>query len=262
MTWERDPERPADAAGEASLADEAAPEWRNHAPDVLSPIDESAPVSGHHPPLERERPPSEFAEREWPAASGQVMPILRPRGSAGTRLDALSPDSLAQAGQKHHALPVTDAGPMELEIAYVLRTGTFEVFINADHLLEWRIDPATLRSTAIANLGLWSSMAPWTDELSGERRLMSSDTGEGGDATRILLPEVRQHLAEELGAGGRVLVGLPDRDLLVAGTLVSGDGDFADLFRDFVTDHSSGADEPIDGRVFELVGGQLTPFQA
>ena len=30
----------------------------------------------------------------------------------------------------------------------------------------------------------------WTDEVSGERRLLSSDTGDGWDAARILLPEV------------------------------------------------------------------------
>ena len=37
--------------------------------------------------------------------------------------------------------------------------------------------------------------AAWTDEVSGERRLLSSDTGEGWDASRILLPEVIDHLA-------------------------------------------------------------------
>ena len=32
-----------------------------------------------------------------------------------------------------------------------------------------------------------------------------------------------------------------------------GDGDFAVLFADFIVEHSGGADEPIDRRVFELV---------
>ena len=106
----------------------------------------------------------------------------------------------------------------------------------------------------------WSATAPWTDEVSGDRRLLSSDTGDGNDAARILLPDVRDHLARELGVAGRVLVGLPERHLLVAGTLRPGDAEFAALFSDFVVEHSGGADEPVDRRVFELVGGQLVEF--
>ena len=77
------------------------------------------------------------------------------------------------------------------------------------------------------NLADWSAGAAWTDEVSGERRLLSSDTGEGWDASRILLPEVVDRLSRELGSVGRVLIGLPERHLLVAGTLRPGDEEFA-----------------------------------
>ena len=50
-----------------------------------------------------------------------------------------------------------------------------------------------------------------------------------------------------------MLVGLPDRDLLIAGSLRPGDEEFAALFAEFVVEQSGGADEPIDRRVFELV---------
>ena len=93
--------------------------------------------------------------------------------------------------------------------------------------------------------------------MSGERRLISSDTGEGWDAARILLPDVLDRLAAELGAAGRVLIGVPERHLLVAGALRPDDAEFATLFTDFVVEASGGADEPVDRRVFELVGGQL-----
>jgi hypothetical protein len=96
--------------------------------------------------------------------------------------------------------------------------------------------------------------------VSGDRRLLSSDTGSGLDASRILLPEVREYLVAQLGAGGRILIGLPDRHLLMAGTLRSGDDDFAALLRDYVSDHSEGADEPIDRRVFELTETGLVEF--
>ena len=247
---------------EPEIGDEPAPAWRDTAPDILSPIDETAPVSGHRQPTEAEVPWSEAPEHDWTAASSRVLPVLRPPGTSGTSLSELDRASLASEGMKQHALPVLDPGPADLSVAYVMRAASFDVLVNADHLLAWGIEPGVLRDAAMENLGLWSSIAPWTDELSGERRLLSSDTGEGGDTSRILLPEVRRHLTDQLGPDCRILVGLPDRDLLVAGALRSGDPDFATLFADFIVEHSGGADEPIDRRVFELVGGELTTFIA
>jgi hypothetical protein len=53
---------------------------------------------------------------------------------------------------------------------------------------------------------------------------------------------------------------LPERHLLVAGTLRPGDEEFATLFATFVLEQAGGADEPIDRRIFELVDGQLREF--
>jgi len=39
-----------------------------------------------------------------------------------------------------------------------------------------------------------------------------------------------------------------------------GDDDFAGLFATFIVEHSGGADEPIDRRVFELRDRQLVAF--
>ena len=234
---------------------------RDHAPDILSPIDESAPVSGHRPPSEGIRW-AEAPEHDWAAAASRIMPVLRPIGASGTALSTLDQEALAREALKSHASPLVDPGPVDLSIAYAMRAESFDVLVNADHLLAWGIEPAVLRAAALENLGLWSASAPWDDELSGERRLLSSETGEGSDAARILLPEVRQHLADELGSTGRVLIGLPDRQLLVAGSLRPGDEEFATLFATFVAEHSEDADEPIDRRVFELVDGDLRPYAA
>jgi uncharacterized protein YtpQ (UPF0354 family) len=161
---------------------------------------------------------------------------------------------LAQEGLKKHALPLIDPGPADLAVAYALREAAYDVLVNADHLLAWGVSADVLRETAMANLAAWSARAPWTDELSGERRLLSSDTGEGSDAARILLEDVRHHIAGECGGPGRVLVAIPDRDLLIAGSLSPGDGEFAGQFAAFIADLSDDAHEPIDNGVFELVG--------
>jgi hypothetical protein len=242
------------------LGDEPAPAWRDRAPDALAPIDADAPVSGHHPAEPRRTSPAQAPEQDWQAASRILMPILRPVGSSGTRLDALDAEQLASEGLKAHATPLADDGPSGLVIGYVIRADAFDVLVNADHLLAWGTTPAAIRATAMANLGLWSAAAPWTDEASGHRRLVSSATGEGGDAARILLPEVRAHLAGELGLGSRVLVGIPERDLLVAGALYEGDEEFAALFAEFVRDQAEGADQPLDKRVYELIAGELRLF--
>ncbi|HSO30285.1 MAG TPA: hypothetical protein VLS28_10305 [Candidatus Sulfomarinibacteraceae bacterium] len=250
MSWDR------------NLGDEPPPAWRDRPPDVLVPIDEDAPVSGHHAPREAGPSAAEAPEHDWLAAEAILMPVLRPVGTTGTRLAGIDPERLATEGMKTHASPILDDGPAGLAIGYVLRAGSFDVHVNADHLLEWGATPDELRAAAMANLARWSETAPWTEESSGARRIISSASGGGGDATRILLPETRAHLAAVLGDGARVLVGVPERDLLVAGALRPGDDEFAVLFAEFVRDNAAGSDQPLDRRVHEIVGGELLLFEA
>jgi len=243
-------------AWEPGTEDEPAPAWREKAPDILSPIDPTAPVSGHQPAVAAPMSPSEAPEHDWEAAAARIFPALRPSGTHGAQLEDLDETRLAHEGMKKHALPLIDPGPADLLVVYVLREPSFDVVINADHLLTWAIDTQTLRDRAMSNLRDWSRTAPWTDELAGDRHLVSSDTGSGGDAARILLPEVRAHLAGQCGGPSRVLIGLPDRDLLMAASLHPADDDFLAQFEAFVADLIEGAHEPIEGGLFELVGEQ------
>ncbi len=233
---------------------------RDTAPDVLAPIDENAPISGHSVP---HRVPADVAarapENDFGAASRLIVPALRPVGTPGQPVGELgegSPDPSSQA----HTRPLLDEGPCGLAVVYTMAAHGFDVLVNGDHLATWGVGVTDVQDAAIANLAAWSAQAPWTDEVSGDRRLVSSDTGDGNDAVRILLPDVRDHLARELGGAGRVLIGLPERHLLLAGALRRGDEEFAALFGEFVVEHSGGADEPIDRRVFELVNGQLVEY--
>jgi uncharacterized protein YtpQ (UPF0354 family) len=218
-------------------------------------------IDGIRPPHVTRPLPSESPEHDWTVALGRAFPALRPGGTHGARLDELDETRLVHEGLKKHALPIIDPGPAELSIVYVLREPAYDVVINAEHLLTWGISGQTLRDAAMDNLRAWSATAPWTEELAGQRRLLSSDTG-GGDAARILLPEVRRHLAGQCGGPSRVLIGLPDRDLLIAGSLHPDDADFAEQLATFVADVVHDAHEPIESRLFELVGEdfELVPF--
>jgi hypothetical protein len=227
--------------------------------DLLRPIDPDAPVSGHQPAPLGSHVASLAPEHDWASARPRVFPVLRPIGTTGLGGDRMA--ALLEASpHTAHTQPLLRDGPVGLPVAYALAATGFDVLVNGEHLLSWGVDPATIDEAAMENLAAWSAGAPWSDEADGNRRLLSSDSGEGWDASRILLPAVRRQLADELGHAGRVLVGLPERHLLLAGSLHPDDFEFGALFRDFVIEHSGGADEPIDRRVFELVGDELVEF--
>jgi hypothetical protein len=245
---------------ERELGDEPPGLIRDSAPDYLAPIDPSAPVSGHLPAPESTSSPVDAPEQDWARARDLLYPAFRPVGTLGLALDSIDRETLAARAGQSHAQPLLDVGPAELPVVYTIDAGAYDIIVNGDHLLAWGVEPAEIQDAAMRNLAAWSASAPWTDEVSGERRLISSDTGNGWDAVRILLPEVTAHLTSELGSVGRILVGLPERHLMTAASLRPGDDDFATLFADFIVEQSGGADEPIDRRVFELVDGRLVEF--
>lgn len=217
-------------------------------------------MSGHRPGPPPEASIAAAPEHDWSVARRRIFPLLRPAGTGGTSIVDLHPEDLAAEGLKTHAQPLVDEGPAGLAVVYALAQDGFDILVNADHLLSWGIPIDALQDAALANLTTWSSAAPWADERSGERRLLSSQTGDGWDASRIILPETTAFLAAELGSEGRVMVGLPDRQLLVAAALRPDDAGFAELFASFVLEQSGEADEPIERQPFELVGGRLVPF--
>ena len=237
---------------------------RDASPDPRSPIDERAPVSGHSAPPERPTSAVEAPEHDWGAARERIFPLLAPVGTAGVPADWVR-DPTALGGAGPHTQPVVSSGPAGLVVLYGMRADGFDVLINGDHLLSWGVGSEQLQAVALGNLAAWSERTGWTEESSGTRRLLSSDSGEGYDAARILLPAVRAYLSSELAGdgappGARVLVGLPERDLLVAGSLAPDDAEFVALFGDFVVELSGASDNPIDRRVFELSGGELVEF--
>lgn len=260
---ERDPNEGESDVGSGlvrDLGDEPAGLLRDAAPDILSPIDASAPVSGHVPAPTAPTSVADAPEHDWSLARDVVRPAFRPVGTHGLELESIDRQTLLAHASKSHAQPVIDRGPAGLPVVYVIPADGFEIVVNGDHVLSWGIEPVELQDAALRNLAAWSATAAWTEEVSGERRLISSDTGDGLDAARILLPEVVDHLARELGSGARVLVGIPERHLLAAASLRPDDPEFGTLFADFIVEQSGGADEPIDRRAFEIVDGRLVEF--
>ena len=260
---ERDPNEGGNDVGRdiaRDLSDEPPAAIRDAPPDILSPIDQSAPVSGHVPAPAPSGSPADAPEHDWSLAQGLVRPAFRPVGTTGLPLETVDRDTLAQHSMQSHSQPLLDEGPAGIPVVYAMAAGGFDILVNGDHLLSWGIEPAELQSAAVANLRAWAATAPWTDETEGDRRLISSDTGDGMDAARIILPETLDYLQRELGPHGRVLVGIPERHLLAASALRADDAGFAAMFSEFVIEQSGGADEPVDRRLFEIVDGRLVEF--
>ena len=245
---------------ERDFGGEPPPAIRDTPPDYRAPVDPSAPVSGHTPPTRSFSGVADSPEHDWGHAKQVIYPAFRPVGTKGLALDSIDPAMLAAHSAQSHAQPIIDEGPGGLPVVYTLTASGFDIVVNGDHLLAWAVDPAAIQDAAMRNLATWSAGAAWTAETSGARRLLSSETGDGWDAARILLPETIERLIGELGPHGRILVGVPERHLLTAGSLGPGDSEFAALFADFIIEHSGGADEPIDRRIFELVDGRLVVF--
>jgi len=245
---------------ERELGDAPPAAIRDTAPDYLSPIDASAPVSGHAAPAEPTTAVADSPEHDWELARTLIYPAFRPVGTLGLRMESIDRDSLLAHATQSHAQPLLDQGPAGLPVVYTIAAGGFDIVVNGDHLLSWGVEPGEIQDAAMRNLANWSAGAPWSTEDSGSRHLLSSQTGDGFDAVRILLPDVVAHLAAVLGSYGRILVGVPERHLLIAGSMRPGDDDFASLFANFIVEQSGGADEPIDRRVFELRDGRLIEF--
>lgn len=245
---------------ERDLGDEPTAAIRDAAPDYLAPIDSASPISGHTPAPEATSSAIDSPEHDWTHAQDLIYPGFRPVGTQGLDLSTLDRDTLSSQATVSHAQPLIDVGPAGLPVVYTIDAGAYDIVVNGDHLLSWGVGAVEIQDAAMRNLARWSASAPWTDEISGPRRLISSDTGDGWDAVRVLLPEVVAHLTTELAPYGRILIGLPERHLLTAASLHPDDAEFAGLFADFVVEQSGGADEPVDRRVFELVDGRLVEF--
>jgi len=202
--------------------------------------------------------PSLAPEHDWTAAARVVHPALKPLGTAGV-------DGRERVAPQSHGAsvkPIVAAGPAGLPVVYVIPASGFDVLVGVEHLLAWGVGPEQVHAAAMANLSVWSTEASWADETDGRRRIVWSDLGEGMDAARILLQDVRDQLASGLAPASRILVGLPERDLLIAAGLVDGDDEFASMFAGYVAERAYGADDPIDERVFELVDGELVELEA
>lgn len=171
------------------------------------------------------------------AVRERIFPMLKP----GASLEAVSA-SLADPDRR----PVYRPWEAGLVIALVLDAPGSVTFLRQCDLARWGTDFDSLLELALENLeaaseGLPLKMSRSPDEDSPSAFIVI-DSGDGYDATRILLPRQRDFLAEVLGP--EYLVGIPNRDFLIAFTF-----DLARQFAPLIRDDARQRQYPLTGQI-------------
>jgi uncharacterized protein YtpQ (UPF0354 family) len=133
----------------------------------------------------------------------------------GRVLPMLKPISLLNA-VREQGLPLLAYRPLvgDLMVTYVVDEGSSVAFLNEGHLQRWGIGEQTLWTAALRNL----RAKPWRPNPGvigvGNASLLLFSSGDGYDATRVLLPELFMEFAASIH--GTLVIGVPSRDLLIA----------------------------------------------
>jgi len=103
----------------------------------------------------------------------------------------------------------------ELIITYVVYEGRSVAFINEEHLERWGLGIQELHAQALTNLRERTlKQIDYATLGVDEQRLFIFNSGDGYDATRLLLTDVIAGWASQLP--GNIVLGIPNRDFLIA----------------------------------------------
>lgn len=101
-----------------------------------------------------------------------------------------------------------------LIIVYTIDEERSVAFINEDHLERWGINQQDLHARALQNLKRLTADARFTTTGHGEQRIFVFSSGDGYDATRLLLTDMLTQWAKVMP--GHIVIGIPNRDFLIA----------------------------------------------
>jgi uncharacterized protein YtpQ (UPF0354 family) len=103
----------------------------------------------------------------------------------------------------------------DLIIAYVIDEERSVSYINENHLERWEVAVVDLHERAIENLRRRTAdTVRYTTVGEGEQQLFIFNSGDGYDASRLLLSDVLAEWARQMP--GRLVIGVPNRDFMIA----------------------------------------------
>jgi uncharacterized protein YtpQ (UPF0354 family) len=151
--------------------------------------------------------------------------------------------------------------PLELDVYYAIDTGRTLRFVGEQDLKTWPgVSVEDVDFYARENLFALSEDVKVTPMASpeGETVALAFVTGDGHDASRVLLPNLVEKLAPILGES--ILVGIPNRDFLIA--FRDDGGEMTERFAQRVLEDSQTQAYAISGKLFRLTPAGLVPREA
>lgn len=145
----------------------------------------------------------------------------------------------------------------DLIIVYTIDEQRRVSFVNEDHLEAWDISEQELHARALANLRERTANVRYTTVGEGEQRLLIFSSGDGYDASRLLLTDVLDEMARQLP--GNLVVGIPNRDFLVA--FSDANPDILQAVAAQVQTDSIGQANGLTDQLFTLEKGQIREYE-
>jgi len=170
------------------------------------------------------------ADETFAAARAHILPLLKP-GSAFRRLDAQ---------------PATMDFPGHLRVVYGVQLDDSFTAVTPADLQRWHKPIAEIDRLALANLARQTHA---TQPLLCEEKLCGWASGDGYDAARMLVPELRHEIVRKIGPA---VYAVPRTSVFAALPIK-----LAPRIRDLVTREFVTAPNPVSRDVFVERGGKL-----
>jgi uncharacterized protein YtpQ (UPF0354 family) len=174
------------------------------------------------------------SERSFAEVHDQLLPLLKRKvvvdGLAGS--PALTPF-------------------FDLDVVYGVQRDHSFALVTEDDLKRWGKSPKEIHSVAISNLEReTNARQKLLCEKSGSQRLCGWASGDGYDATRMLVPGLRRQIVDKLG--GPAVYAVPLESVFVALTR-----NYADVIKGKVLQQFTSGENPLSPDLFEERNGQL-----
>lgn len=189
---------------------------------------------------------SDRSENEFGALADRVYPMLK------------KIDLLVTVRERGLPMLVYREFLANLIVTYVIDETNSVSYINEQHLDSWNISSLDLHEQALDNLR--RRTLEQTDFLmagEGDQRLFIFNSGDGYDATRMLLTDILAGWARELP--GNLIIGIPNRDFLIA--FSDADGDILQNIAHQIQADSVQQNQGLTEQLFTLKGEQVREYE-
>ena len=188
----------------------------------------------------------ERSERDFASLADRVMPMLKP-------IDLL----VIVSERKLPMLAYRDF-LADLIITYVIDEKHSVAYINEEQLDSWGVNVQDLHDRAIENLRRRTrESVQYTAVGEGEQRLFIYSSGDGYDATRLLLTETLADWARAVH--GRLVIGIPNRDFLIA--LGDANQEILSSVAAQVQADAAQREHGLTDQLFTLAGGMIRAYE-